>query len=391
MKYFSASFYYVHYKVLVKLLRETFRHFKPLIWLLLLVLLFFYFTNQLAHIFFRVIDGIFFRGYKKVKIKEPVFIIANPRSGTTYLHRLISLDEEKFAYTKFLQTFHLTVSFVKLVHIMHVIDKRTGNLLRRLMNRVDKRVWGGWDEVHPMGFDKAEEDELIFAQMLLSPGIFIPFPYFDAIDDNKFLDKQPEEVRNNAMDFYESCIKRFMYATNGNKTYLAKNVLSTGRFKTLMRRFPDAKIIYIARHPYNAVPSLASMCTAMYKLYLPQMPDDAPPKKAWGQLAIDFYKYSNEMKDTIPSSQFYALKYDDLTRDPRGEVLKIYERFGWQPSEKLLQKLDEEQARNGSRHSHHEYTLEQYGYTKRDINRELSDIMDEWGFEKEGEEVVVEK
>lgn len=383
MKYYKASFYYVYYKVLIKLVRETYRHFKWQVWLLSILLIVFYFINQLAHLFFRLMDELFYRGYKRVKVTGPVFIIANPRSGTTFLHRLISMDDEKFAYTRFAQTFHLTVSYVKLVHILHVIDKNTGNMLRRIMSRVDKRVWGGWDDVHPMGFDKAEEDELVFAQMLLSPGIFIPFPYFHLIDDNKFLDNAPPEVRKNAMDFYESCIQRFMYATDGHKTYLAKNVLSTGRIKTLLERFPDAKIIYIARHPYQAVPSFASMCSSMYDYYLPKMPDDAPPKKAWAQLSIDFYKYAQQMKQLVPDRQFVQLKYDDLVKNPEAEVLKIYEHFGWRPSVKLLEALKKEQLRNGNYHSNHEYTLEQYGFSKQDINRELGDAMDEWGFEKE--------
>lgn len=265
---------------------------------------------------------------------------------------------------------------------MKMVDERTGNWMRKLINRIDRRVWGGWDSVHNMGFDKAEEDELLFAQMLLSPGILIPFPYFHQINDNKFLDNEPQDVRQNAMNFYESSIKRFLYAANGHRTYLAKNVMSTGRFKSLMKQFPDAKIIYIARHPYQAIPSFASMCTSMYKYYLPDIPDDAPTKKAWGQLGIDFYKYSKEMRKSIPSSQFIQLKYDDLIRDPKSEVLKVYQHFGWQPSNELLDKLNHEKRANGNYQSGHEYTLEQFGFSKQEIYTELGDIMDEFGFEK---------
>lgn len=119
------------------------------------------------------------------------------------------------------------------------------------------------------------------------------------------------------MDFYESCVKRFVFRAGKDKTYLAKNVMTTGRFKSLMERFPDAKIIYIARHPYDSVPSFASMFTAMYKL-----PDMHPAKRAWAQLGIDFYKYSKEMRKSIPENQFLELKYDDLLADPQGVVKK---------------------------------------------------------------------
>jgi omega-hydroxy-beta-dihydromenaquinone-9 sulfotransferase len=383
MKYFSASFYYVRYSILGKIIRETYRHFKWRIWLLSVGFIFLYSLNQFIHLIFRLADEIFFRGYKKKQIKAPVFIISNPRSGTTYLHRLISLDKEHFVYTKYAHTFQMTASFVKVANAMKWIDVRTGNYMRKAINHMDDKLWKGWDDMHPMGFNKAEEDELVFAQTMMSTGIFIPFPYFHLIDDNKFLDREPEDVRKNVMDFYESCLKRFLYAADGSRTYLAKNVMSTGRFKTLLQRFPDARIIYVARHPYEAVPSFASMFTAMYKLHSPDMPDNAPPKKAWAQLGIDYFKYSQEMKKAIPPAQFIELKYDDLLNEPQETVLKVYRHFNWQPSDKFLERLGQEQARNKDYKSAHEYTLEQYGFTKEDVCRELGDIMDELGFARE--------
>ena len=383
MKYFSASFYYVRYSTLGKIIRETYRQFNWRVWLFSILFIFLYALNQFIHIIFRLFDEFFYSGYKKKEIKEPVFIISNPRSGTTFLHRLISLDKENFTYTKYAHTFQMTASFAKLASLMKWVDLRIGNIMGKTINWLDGRFWNGWDDMHPMGFNKAEEDELVFAQMMMSTGIFIPFPYFHLIDDNKFLDHEPEDVRKNVMDFYESCIKRFMYAADGNRTYLAKNVMSTGRFKTLLQRFPDAKIIYIARHPYDAVPSFASMFSVMYKAVSPNMPDNAPAKKAWAQLGIDFYKYSQEMKKTLPSSQFIELKYDDLLNSPQETVLKVYKHFNWIPSPAFLERLGREQARSKNYKSAHEYSLEQYGFTKQEIYNELGEMMDELGFDKE--------
>lgn len=383
MKFHTASFYYVRYRILGKIIRETYRQFNWKIWLLSVLFIALFFLGQLLHLFFRMCDELFYRGYKKTPVKEPVFIIANPRSGTTYLHRLMSMDEERFTYTRFLYTFQMTVSFVRFTAFFRWLDERTGNLIRKTIDRLDKKVWGGWNEVHEMGFDKAEEDEQVFAQALLSPGIFIPFPYLHQIHDNKFLDRQPEEVRNGVMSFYESSIRRFVFATGKNKTYLAKNVMSTGRFKSLMERFPDARIIYIVRHPYQALPSFVSMCSAMYSWHSPEMPNNHPAKKAWAELGIDFYKYSREMKTHIPQNQFVELKYDELIRNPKEVVLKIYRHFGWQASEKFLARLTDENARNERFKSKHDYSLEQFGLNKQHIYAELGPSMDAIGFDRE--------
>ncbi len=384
MKYFSASFYYVRYSILGKIIAESYRQFHWRVWLLAVLFIFLYSLHQFLSLFFRLLDEIFHRGHRKVKITQPVFIISNPRSGTTYLHRLMALDEDRFTYTKFAHTFFMTSSFVQFYYVFRWIDR---NILRRAisktMDALDDKFWGGWDDIHAMGFNKAEEDELVFAQQMMSVGVMIPFPYFDKIHDNKFLDNEPQEVRHNVMDFYESCVKRFMFRAGNHKTYLAKNVMSTGRFKTLMQRFPDAKIIYIARHPYYSVPSFASMFTSMHKLHSPKMPDTHPAKMAWAQLGIDYFKYLKEMRSSIPGHQFFELKYDDLLDNPQGTVHKIYERFGWSPSQKFLERLSDEQARNKNYKSAHEYSLKQFGFTKQQVYAELKEQMDELGFEKE--------
>ena len=378
MKYFSSTFYYVRYSVLAKIIRYTYTRFGWRVWFLSVVFVPLYFLHQLIHLCFRLVDQVLFFGYKKVKIKQPVFIIANPRSGTTYLHRLISMDEERFTYTKLAHTFFMTASFTKLANLVKWLDRHTGSLIRKSINLFDDWIWGGWDDIHDMGFNKAEEDELPFAQCMMSNGVFIPFPYFHLTNDTKFLDKEPIAVRNSVMDFYESCVKRFVYIAGNNKTYLSKNVMSTGRFQSLLERFPDAKIIYIARHPYEALPSFASMFSTMYG----SVPDAEASKRAWAELGIQYYLYLAEMHRKIPKSQFIALKYDHLVASPKETVMRVYKHFDWQASAPFLAKLEQEQVRHSSYSSKHEYDLGDYSLSKDYIYERLFEVFHEFGFER---------
>lgn len=378
MKYFSAGFYYVRYSILGKIIFYSYRRFHLRVWLLSVLFIFLFFLNQFIHLIFRLIDEIFFSGYRRVKINKPVFIIANPRSGTTYLHRMISQDDDRFTYTKFAHTFFMTASFTRFANLVKWIDRRTGNLIRNSLNKMDDIFWGGWDNIHSMGFNKAEEDELPFAQTMMSIGNFIPFPYYHLIEGTKFLDREPVGVRKGVMDFYESCVKRFVYATGQEKTYLSKNVMSMGRFKSLLERFPDAKIIYIARHPYEALPSLTSMFAVMYG----KSTDDDLSRQALSEHGIQFYEYQLEMKRAIPSSQLIAVKYDDLVKNPKETVLKIYGHFNWEASEDFTRMLDTEQVRQQNYHSDHEYSLDQYNLSKEYIYERLFDVFHEFGFEK---------
>src|SRR5690349_23500172 len=52
--------------------------------------------GSLIHWFCFWLDDILFPAYKDYKIEKPLFILGNLRSGSTFLHRLLSRDSETF-------------------------------------------------------------------------------------------------------------------------------------------------------------------------------------------------------------------------------------------------------------------------------------------------------
>src|SRR5439155_26748334 len=55
--------------------------------------------------FGRLLDRLLFRSFLYQEVREPVFIIAPPRSGTTFLQKLMALDEERFVMPSFTRPF----------------------------------------------------------------------------------------------------------------------------------------------------------------------------------------------------------------------------------------------------------------------------------------------
>jgi hypothetical protein len=78
----------------------------------------------MLNIFFRLMDEIFYSSYRKINIKEPVFIISNPRSGTTLLHRLMCHDDERFVHIRLYHTIISAITFFKLIDFLAAIDKK---------------------------------------------------------------------------------------------------------------------------------------------------------------------------------------------------------------------------------------------------------------------------
>lgn len=117
MQYFRSSFYHIRWGVAMGIIRDTYRYFSWRVWLLSILIFTLYGIHHIISVFFRVLDEIFHRNYKKQTIRQPVFIIASPRSGTTYLHRLMAMDDERFVYTKNAHTFFMTASFVQFYNL----------------------------------------------------------------------------------------------------------------------------------------------------------------------------------------------------------------------------------------------------------------------------------
>ena len=62
--------------------------------LFLIIFVPFYLVLQSVNIICTLLDEIFFSGYKDIEVKKPLFIVGVPRSGTTFLHRMLSKDEQ---------------------------------------------------------------------------------------------------------------------------------------------------------------------------------------------------------------------------------------------------------------------------------------------------------
>ena len=331
---------------------------------------------------FRLLDEILFPNYRSLEVKKPVFIIANPRSGTTFLHRLFCLDSERYGYTLLYHTLFPSITFIRIIQFFGWIDTRIGHPMRRAFDFLDGVFFKGWEEIHPMGFNKSEEDEGTFIFTLITSGIFLLCPYMDEIDYVKFPDLLSVKEKKALSDYYKSSIQRFMYALGKDKIFLSKNVMSTGRMKTILDIFPDARIIYIVRSPYKAVPSFISMFSAAWKSHSPEIPETSPYHRAWGELAINYYLYFHEQIKVVPKQQWVTLKYEDLVADPYKEMRAIYKHFGMKIDEHFDERLKKTSNRSKTYKSTHSYSLEQYGMTKEEVLEKLEPIFDKYQFEK---------
>lgn len=330
-----------------------------------------------------LLDEIFFSGYRRHEIRKPVFIIGVPRSGTTFLQRLLARDTAQFTSMRFWEiVFAPSVTQKKIFKAVGAIDKKIGNPLARLIHDFEARRLKKVSNIHKIGFFEAEEDSWtllhIFSSALLA--FMLPFdedlwPYF--CPD---LELSAEE-RARITGFYKRCVQRHLYVFGGGRRFLSKNPLFSAMIGCLNDTFPDAQFICTVRSPFEAVPSVFSLCSFYFHLFLSPV-EQIPMREATCRLLSVYYRYPLERLKELPAVRRQIVDYPELTSNPEKTVSALYENFGipmppaFRP---LLQKETEKARRYKSKHI---YSLEQFDLTREDILRDYKDIFDRFGFDQ---------
>jgi len=373
---------YFHYPTLFQLIRLTFsrKYFSPRHGALVILFLVPFLLLRLFVWFMRLLDYIFFPGFQQQPLTTPLYIIGNPRSGTTFSHRLLALDEQ-FSYLQLYQTIFPAVTCYKLFAWTGRIDRLFGSPAQRLLNLISNRGFRGWETIHKTGPEKAESDEMLFMFAMLSPLLILLFPFIKEMDAATFVDFMPGKARRNLMKYYRSCLQRHLYATGPDKILLQKVALIAGRFQTIHELLPDMRVVHLVRHPNQSIPSLISMFAATWKSLAPEACRDGRAYRELADLICAYYLHLHELEKTFPADQLLKVRYEDLVADPRRTVSRIYRKFGLDISPAYEALLNEETNRAGSYTSKHRYSLEDYGLTEEMIYERLKPVFEDYGFQ----------
>ncbi len=300
-----------------------------------------------------------------VPVEKPLFIIGMPRSGTTVASYVVGQDPAR----------------------------------RSLL------VWEAWESVPPPTTETLKTDPRCLARVAAqqaewakTPGMVRPHVEFE--------DGPTECLRLHSQDFkaimFEGPLpvkeySRWMMDTDMTSAYayqkMALQVLQSkapGRWslkmpshalhvEALYRVFPDARIVWTHRDPYEALASLFSMKSASW------MRNTGDPNVEW--LREHYPRQLGEhvnrpmrLRERIGQDKIFDLYYGDMLRDPIGVMQRLYawagDEFTPQAEAAMRQWLaDNPQGRFGK----HSYNLEQFGLTQAALKPFFSDYLDVHG------------
>jgi len=328
-----------------------------------------------------IFDRVFYPKFKKVDIKEPIFILGNPRSGTTFLHRLFAKDKKNFITMKTWEIFAApSIMGRKIIRKLAKFDRQIGKPGRKQLEDIEFKIHKD-NPMHKTKFWKAEEDDWLFLHIWSSLKAWMLSGILKEAKTYVYFDKlMPGEDKDRILKFYKKCLQRhlFFHRTK-SKHYLAKNPNFTPMIDSLRHHFPDAKIIYLVRNPLRVIPSYVSMLQGQAEVL-----DDPIALKTISSYVIDmakhWYTYPLQMLDQMPKSDYEIIKLEDLSQNVKDTVEKIYQKFDLKLTkkfEKRLVKVTKESRRHKSKHN---YSLKELGLTKKKIISEFQEVFLRFNF-----------
>ena len=248
---------------------------------------------------------------EKTKItKPPVFIIGHWRSGTTFLHELLSYDPQ-FSYVTLWNTL-LPDSYLILNPMKNFLSQFLPST--RPMDQVEVAADGPYEEeaglsvlydwsfFHALHFPRNAEQQ-----------------YLKSIHFQGFTNEELENWKK----IYLKLMKTVTFENSGKRLIL-KNPPNSTRIKELLEIFPDAKFIHIYRNPYKVYLSTKKMRTKVLdKLAL----QDAYEDEIEDQVINNYIRFMNsffKQKGRIPNKNFVEISYEDLVAEPLKQVQIIY-------------------------------------------------------------------
>lgn len=325
------------------------------------------------------LDRVIYRRYREQPIDRPVFIIGNPRSGTTFLHRLL-LGAGDLAAFELWEMLFPAISARK--------------LLGRIVPRLDRLSPARYhpSDVHDTSLRGIETDDVAwFFRTLDGPFAWAYFlawqdTYGSELSRREFgIDGVTAKERERFFRYYEECWRRNLTYKRCNRI-LAKSSMLTFRLDEVLERYPDCKLVYIIRDPVEVIPSgmslLAGVLENGYDVWNRTEKED---QERWienlYQASCDMLEsfYKAQSAGLIPDKNLCVVKYSDLIENLEPTIERILDFIEVEPSEAFREEVRAQAERQRSYTSRHKHAPDRFGLSAERIQKDLRFVYEAYG------------
>jgi omega-hydroxy-beta-dihydromenaquinone-9 sulfotransferase len=323
------------------------------------------------------LDHLLFPGFRDVKVQRPIFIVGQPRTGTTYLYRTLAKDTGSFTCFRFIDFLFPSIVLMRCADFVAAVDRAVGAPGLWSLQRIDAAFLPDFAQIHRVGILEPEEDEYLLYHTLCSGTLWLLFPTVRRFRRLLFLDTEAEPAEQRwVMERYRALVKRRLYHCGPHTTLLSKNPWFTGKLASLERAFPGARFVKLDRSPLQAIPSSASMVHFSW-----HNTGALPPGQQDIERVLEIYahydRHARAHFTALGPGRAHSVPYAAFVADPQAEIRQLCGALDLTVSPALSAILDGEAARQRKRKSGHSYSLEDWGLSEAEVAERFPEAADQ--------------
>lgn len=302
------------------------------------------------------LDELLYPAYRRKEVR-PVFILGQPRSGTTLLHRTLAADENNFVAVRHIEWRFPYITVQKLLQRFP--------LARRYLQR---SYWPSTpagqlaSRMHPNKLGDWEEDGIFFEECFLSHFfIFLRFPCPDQLDDFDDFERLPRGARKSMLQTHRKVIQKVLYLRDGNGRcggrYLSKEVTSHSKFPEILELYEDADFIFSLRQSDGFMNSLLALVrySTLSKTGLDPLTLSGWQDAVISRMQRDVKQLMEIVRNHADPRRSVLLSYREVTGDLAGSVRRIYRQLHIHLSPDAARRLEETSATQRDRDRAYDY------------------------------------
>ena len=316
----------------------------------------------------RYIDRVVYKAMGE-PLTEPIIIVGNPRSGTTFLHRFL-IKQNIGNGSQLWQMIYPSITIQKLIKpFLPVLEK-----ISPARHHSTK--------AHKTSLTSVETDDVSLLFRYLD-GFFF-YGFFLTFDEEDLFHWVDPKIRNtSARDFawFDSMWKRNLLYNNGNR-YIGKLFSLSSNLPLFQKKFPDAKILYMIRDPLQVIPSGLSLVTGVLdkRFHFWSLNESIKKRfierlyRALVELLIRFHE--DWENGNINKEKVFIIRFDSMMNEFDILMDKLLGFLDVEKNDELIQKIKQTSEDQKQYKSGHKYDLEKFDLTENIIRNDCKKIYD---------------
>jgi len=300
-----------------------------------------------------LLDDLLFPAYKKREI-QPVFIIGQPRCGTTLLHRTLAHDEQTFFAIKHIEWRYPFVIVQKAIQYF-----RLEKWISQSNYWPDSEAGRLAAKMHSNHLSDWEEDGIFFEENYLHHFfIFLRFPSPDLLSQVEAFPDLSVKSREKMLNTYHKVLQKMHYLRGQRQRfYLSKEVTSHNKIPFLLERYQDARFILTVRYADEFMSSLLALMriSTLSKTGVDPVVIDGWQEAVVNRMETDSILLVSLCRDIIPSSRLFEVSANVFMRQIEASTKELYPLLGLTMSDGFSQHLHDLECQQKKRERGYDY------------------------------------